>query len=284
MIVCGEALIDLVPHQNAYLAKPGGGPFNVAVTAARQGAQVRFVSRISTDGFGQQLATKLSAENVNISLTNRGPEPTSLAVTTITDDGSATYSFYFEGTADRLANPQNISANIAYFGTASLALEPAASAYFALGKNLAQTGAFIALDPNIRSFYATAAHKKRLLEFLPCVSLLKLSEAENEFLDNPSAPVKIITKGKAGLTLIIDGITTHISAPKITVADTIGAGDTIMGTLLANLQKTPNPHRLEPAKWQTIARKAAVAAALTCTRNGAEPPTLTELETFLAKL
>ena len=109
--VCGEGLVDLVPihssnHTDSRLLPLtpalGGGPFNVAITAARQGEPTQFLSRVSTDNFGDALIDRLTSENVDTSLVQRGQEPTTLAVTSLNPDGSASYSFYIDGTADRL--------------------------------------------------------------------------------------------------------------------------------------------------------------------------------------
>ncbi|NYI56978.1 hypothetical protein [Corynebacterium tuberculostearicum] len=88
-------------------------------------------------------------------------------MTTIHEDGSASYNFYIEGTADRLVEPQLVPADIACFGTVSLALEPGASRYAQLLKDFAARGTLVALDPNIRPFYATAEHREFLAELLP---------------------------------------------------------------------------------------------------------------------
>lgn len=126
--VCGEGLVDLVPVSPGSLQDLtpalGGGPFNVAIAAARLGGEVSFQSRLSTDGFGNALVERLEQEGVDTSMVQRGPEPTTLAVTSIGDDGSASYTFYTEGTADRLVEPTLSDAEIACFGTVSLALEP----------------------------------------------------------------------------------------------------------------------------------------------------------------
>lgn len=122
--VCGEGLVDLVPVSpgslNNHVPALGGGPYNVAVTASRLGADVIFQSRLSTDGFGNELVKNLENEGVDTSYIQRGPEPTILAVTTIHEDRSATYTFYTEGTATPLVEPKLIDANIACFGTLSL--------------------------------------------------------------------------------------------------------------------------------------------------------------------
>lgn len=134
--VCGEGLVDLVPLSalDSEIKDPrltplvpalGGGPFNVAIAAARQGEPTQFLSRVSTDNFGNSIMDRLAEENVDTSLVQRGPEPTTLAVTSLNPDGSASYSFYLEGTADRLVDPPtDITTDIACFGTVSLALEP----------------------------------------------------------------------------------------------------------------------------------------------------------------
>src|SRR5262245_52384471 len=108
IVVGGEALIDLVPELStmdnmlALLRPfPGGGPYNVAITVGRLEAPVRFLSRLSTDGFGEALLRRLYQSGVDTSLIQRGDEPTTLAVAGIGPDGSARYSFHVEGTADR---------------------------------------------------------------------------------------------------------------------------------------------------------------------------------------
>lgn len=105
IVVGGEALIDLVPAAappGALLPRPGGGPYNTALALGRLGARVAFCSRVSADGFGESLLAGLRAAGVDLSLVQRGPEPTTLAVPSLAPDGSAAYRFYVEGTADRL--------------------------------------------------------------------------------------------------------------------------------------------------------------------------------------
>ena len=293
--VCGEGLVDLVPIHSSTNTNPrllpltpalGGGPFNVAITAARQGEPTQFLSRVSTDNFGDALVDRLTSENVDTSLVQRGQEPTTLAVTSLNPDGSASYSFYIDGTADRLVDPPaDLTTDIACFGTVSLALEPGASRYAALLKNLHRDGTFIALDPNIRPFYATKAHSDFLYSLLPSVDLLKLSDEEEEFLDQPEAPIKVITCGPDGLIVHFNGQTIEVTAPTIEVADTIGAGDTVIGCLLAEIHRRTEGKNVRNKTmeftgedWAEIASYAARAAAVTCTGVDTNPPTRAEME------
>ncbi|AKE40746.1 fructokinase [Corynebacterium kutscheri] len=275
--VCGEGLVDLVPNQDSHLVPAlGGGPFNVAIATSRLGAPTQFLSRISTDTFGEQLIAKLISEGVDISHVQRGGEPTTLAVTSLNDDGSANYTFYIEGTADRYVSPPTeLHTDIACFGTVSLALDPGATRYAQLLHRLYQQGTFIALDPNIRSFYTNDAHRDFLLSLLPSVNLLKLSEEENDFLNNPTAPIKVITRGEHGLEIHVHGEIITIPALPTTVADTIGAGDTIMGALLAQLHQ--HGTNLTSQQWREVGTYAAQAAAITVSRTGAQPPTAKEI-------
>lgn len=158
--VGGEALIDLVPapataagELGALLPLPGGGPYNVAVALGRLGVPVRFLSRLSTDTFGDALLARLEVSGVDTSLVQRGAEPTTLAVAGIGPDGSARFSFHVDGTADRLvADPGELPADMTTLslGTLSLLLEPGATTYETLLRRHSARGGLTVLDPNVR--------------------------------------------------------------------------------------------------------------------------------------
>ncbi|MFF9325411.1 carbohydrate kinase [Streptomyces sp. NPDC014776] len=300
IVVAGEALIDLVPQGTGALAalRPalGGGPYNTAVALGRLGSPTAFCSRVSRDAFGEALLGGLRAAGVDVSAVQRGPEPTTLAVATIDPGGSAAYSFYVDGTADRLFSaPAALPAGTTAvsFGTCSLVLEPGASAYEELMRAAAAQGVFTALDPNIRpGLIADAdAYRARFKSWLPSVTLLKLSEEDALWLGGtpqewlaagPSAVV--ITQGGDGLTAFTaDGAVHSVPGEPVDVVDTIGAGDTVNAALLHGLatRGALSPTALTalgPAGWQDLLRFAARAAALTCSRAGAEPPYARELE------
>ena len=84
IVSCGEALIDFVPltgvaGEAGYRPLPGGSPFNVAIAAARLGQPAGFLSRVSTDFFGDQLVATLQANAVDTGLVVRGEESSTLA-------------------------------------------------------------------------------------------------------------------------------------------------------------------------------------------------------------
>ncbi|MFG2645326.1 carbohydrate kinase [Streptomyces sp. NPDC048370] len=294
IVVAGESLIDLVPDGAAagplpaLVPRRGGGPYNTAVALGRLGADAAFCSRVSTDAFGEALMDGLREAGVGTGLVQRGPEPTTLAVASVGADGSAEYGFYVEGTADRLfALPERLPEGVraVSFGTCSLALEPGASAYEALLRRESGRGVLTFLDPNIRQGLIpdAAAYRERFASWLPYVSLLKLSEEDAAWLggtpaewleQGPSAVV--VTRGGAGLTVHTPSAEVSVPAVRVEVADTIGAGDTVNAALLHGLGDRPM-EALDAEAWSALLTYAARAAALTCTRPGAEPPYASEL-------
>src|SRR4051812_19099668 len=102
IVVCGEALIDLVPDEGgaAYSPRPGGSPANVAVGLGRLGLDAALLARISGDGFGRLLRNHLIESRVGLVTAVPALEPTTLAVVTLDEAGSAEYAFYVDGSAD----------------------------------------------------------------------------------------------------------------------------------------------------------------------------------------
>ncbi|MFL6143102.1 MAG: carbohydrate kinase family protein [Labedaea sp.] len=322
ILVGGEALVDLVPEKSTVDDRsggrtagelpllrplPGGGPYNVAITVGRLGVPVRFLSRLSTDTFGEALLRRLRHSGVDVTMVQRGSEPTTLAVAGISPDGSARYSFHVEGTADRLvADPGELPAEVTTLslGTLSLLLEPGASSYEALLRRHAARGGLTVLDPNIRPVLVADpdAYRARFASWLPDIGLLKLSVEDARWLagldvDAPEGAVfeavldwlakgpaaAVITRGADGLLAVTpDAEPIAVPAGRATVVDTIGAGDTVHGALLYWLDQAgvgdPNGLReIGTDGWLAALRLAARAAAITVSRAGAEPPYRAEL-------
>ncbi|MGW2339251.1 carbohydrate kinase family protein [Streptomyces sp. NPDC001661] len=302
IVVAGEALIDLVPQDGTgdalapLLPARGGGPYNTAVALGRLGADVAFCSRVSTDAFGASLVDRLEKEGVAVGLVQRGPEPTTLAVAAVDETGSAGYTFYTEGSADRLFTaPYRLPDGVRALsvGTCSLVLEPGASAYESLMRRAHEQGICVALDPNIRAGLIpdADAYRERFASWLPYVSLLKLSEEDAEWLGGDiesrltAGPAAVVlTRGSDGLTVFTPGSPGSYSVPgvEVEVVDTIGAGDTVNAALLHALATRDSLSRealagLREDDWSDVLSFAARAAAVTCSRVGAEPPYAVEL-------
>lgn len=308
IVVCGEALVDVVatapPGVGGGQLPPlqpalGGGPFNVAITLGRLGSAVSFCSAVSTDDYGEAVMSALRHSGVGTTLVQRRAEPTSLALATIGADGAAHYSFYVEGTADRfVADPGPFAPTVAAvgFGTLSLVLEPGASVYEATMRRCHEEGRLVVCDPNIRSAVIADAdaYRARFASWMNAVDVVKLSDEDAEWLGrgpNGSRPADwldagvcavLVTAGADGIDVVTASGTSRIPAPRVTVADTIGAGDSIMGAILNQLDRagalsSAAVRGLDDQQWREVARFAVKVAGITVSRPGADPPWASEL-------
>ncbi|VFA89983.1 Uncharacterized sugar kinase ydjH [Gordonia paraffinivorans] len=309
IVVCGEALVDVVEQRapdapnDGTLAplRPvlGGGPFNTAITLGRLGSAVSLLSAVSTDTYGDAIVGALQSAGVGTSLLQRRPEPTSLALATIGDDGSARYTFYVEGTADRrVADPGGLPPTVraVTFGTLSLVLEPGASAYEALMRRCHDEGRLVVLDPNIRAAVIddADAYRRRFRRWLPFVDVLKLSDEDAAWLGEGAAgssasqwleegvAAVVTTCGSAGISVTTPDREITVPACAVEVADTIGAGDSVLGGIVHQLDRlgalSPDSVRaLDISRWRDVAEFAAQVAAITVSRPGADPPWASEL-------
>ena len=284
--VYGEALVDLVPSAPGPLTPLtpalGGGPFNVARALGRLGSAVAFQSRLSTDAYGVALRRSLTDTGVDLSRCPTGEEPTTLAVASLLDDGSATYTFYVNGTADRLAEPEPVPDGYAVFGTLSLALEPGSLRYAEAARASADNGAIVCLDPNLRPAFMSEKHRLFLRGFLETTTVLKLSTEETDFLgDTSHVPIVVTTLGGSGIRVRAPFGIAEVSAPSVQVADTIGAGDTVMAALVHQFDARGLDRdgllSLGEDEWREILDFATRAAAITVSRTGADTPYLHEL-------
>jgi fructokinase len=304
IVVGGEALVDLVPGGSkvdngltSLVPRLGGGPYNVALAAARLGAPTAFLSRVSSDRFGQALRERLTASDVDISMLQSGAEPTTLAVVALDERGAAGYTFYTEGTADRLvADPGPLPEEVTTLslGTLGMVLEPGATTYETMLRREAARGVLTALDPNIRAGLIAdpEAYRARFRAWLPDVRLLKLSDDDAAWLAGGADPVTaakgwldagvdavVLTRGADGIAVRTSSGEVFVPSAPAQLVDTIGAGDTVQGALLAWLHERDvrTITQLGADDWRAALGYAARAAAITVSRSGAEPPKAEEM-------
>lgn len=309
ILSCGESLIDFVPETDSdgtklYSPCPGGSPLNTAITAARLGVPTAFFSKISTDFFGDILFDRLVPNKVATDFVLRGPEPTTLAFVQRDDAGNARYAFYSAGSADRTIAvdelPQQLPKEVTCIqvGSVALILEPVAASLEHFVKRESRDRV-IAFDPNVRPTVMEnePAYRARIQRVLDHTGILKISDEDLEWLYPTQAPqttarqladdgipLVVLTRGKDGSTAFGPGFTVEQPGMPVPggVADTVGAGDSFHGGLLAALY---HEGVLSPAGIRSIdehlAHKvlefASRVAAITCSRPGADPPWETEM-------
>jgi fructokinase len=299
VLVCGEALIDVLEDGGLTRQAPGGGPFNTARALARLGIPTAFLGHLSTDSFGRELAALLSLDGVNLELTTTGPEPTTMAIAKVDGDGLADYEFMVEGTsAPNLTMamvPEDLPPGIQalHVGTLGLALEPMASTLAALMKR--ESGRLaIMLDPNIRLTAASnPAYRDRLQSVIPLAAIVKASvedlawmypgdhyETAARRILETGVPLVVVTLGIDGAFGATAEASVTVAAPAVEVVDTVGAGDTFGAALLARLYDFDAVRpglKVGISQLESALRFACLAAAITCTRVGADPPYRSEL-------
>jgi fructokinase len=300
--VLGEALMDCVAQPDGSL-KPfmGGSPFNLARAAALRGANVSFVNPLSTDNFGDQMRTQLATDGVKTALP-ASRLPTSLAVVQI-KNGQPSYGFYREGIADRdysvdqiLTTLEGAAPGVLHTGSLLL-VPPEHEKVFAILKAAKKMGWTISVDVNLRPKLAAnlAQYVAAVKSIAPLADWLKASDEDLELLGF-AAPKSAsfrsqgaeiakhftsqgtsrvaLTFGGNGAWLQVDGKSAEQDVPKVTVEDTVGAGDTFWGNCLGDWVLNPQN---AASRVQTTLSQAMKAAAINCTRAGCQPPKYSEL-------
>ena len=89
----GECVIDVLNKDGKQTRVPGGCPMNGAIALSRQGIRTAVLSPVSLDQDGKNIAKHLRESGVDISLLKPVPQPTTLAILTIDDEGNASYEF-----------------------------------------------------------------------------------------------------------------------------------------------------------------------------------------------
>jgi fructokinase len=301
VLVGGEALYDLVVDEvQSVRAHAGGGPFNTARTIGRLERPVAYLGRVSSDRFGATLARLLADDGVSLDAVVPTDDPTTLAVAEIDETGSATYRFYERGTsvpglttqAALAALPEDVE--ILHVGSLGLLYEPVATALEAVVAELAGR-ALIAIDPNVRPMAIgdAASYRERLGRIIGHSDIVKVSEDDLAWLDpereaaasarallDVGPRVVLLTRGGDGAVAITAERDTPVPAPPVTVVDTIGAGDAFGGGFLAwwHARGLGRDALADADRVVEATRFAALVAARTCERPGAEPPFLRELE------
>jgi len=305
LTVIGEALVDVVSRKGEEpRAHVGGSPMNVAVGLARLGHDVQFLGRYGRDEYGRQVADHLTGNGVRLPF-DADALPTSVAQATLDETGAASYDFQLDWSLD--VSPERIDellrdTDALHAGSIGAMLEPGATV---VGQALerARGHALISYDPNCRpSIIPDSSDARARAEKIVALShVIKASDEDLLWLyphrsieDSARAWLKagarlvVVTRGVMGPWAVSrgtgrDGV--EVPAARVTVADTVGAGDSFMAALLSGLadRSILGPaaasalDELDSAQLTELLRHAAAAAGVTVSRSGADLPTRADL-------
>ncbi|UPA24770.1 carbohydrate kinase family protein [Shinella oryzae] len=305
ILCCGEALIDMLPRtttlgEDAYAPYAGGAIFNTAIALGRLGVPTGFFTGLSDDMMGDILRKTLRESGVDYSYCATLSRPTTVAFVKLVD-GHATYAFYDEGTAGRMITEAELPAlgdtcEALHFGAISLIPEPCGTTYEALLEREHEKRV-ISLDPNIRPGFIKDkdAHMARIRRMAAMADIVKFSDEDLAWfgLDGDEdalarywlhhgARLVVVTRGADGAVGYTAEHKVTVPSERVSVVDTVGAGDTFDAGVLAslkmqNLLTKQQVARLDEAQIAKALALGAKAAAVTVSRAGANPPWANEI-------
>ncbi len=273
----------------------------MALGLARLGVEVELLTQVGDDHNGDLIRAHLTDNGVAL-MQPQGPEPTSTAVVSVGPNGTPSYEFDVSWTLGELTTSARAAIDRAacvHIGSIGATMPPGAETVRALVES-AGAGATISYDPNCRPLLmgeVTAA--RRQIESLVAASdVVKVSDEDLRWLYpgqrdgevaarwHASGPsVVIVTRGASGASACAAVGTASIEAIRTNVVDTVGAGDSFMAAILAGLadrdllgaDRRTQLSRIGESSLVGLLEFAARAAAITCQRAGADPPTRADL-------
>ena len=301
IITLGELLIDLTQKgsdengNGKFVAYPGGAPANVAVAAARLGAETGFIGKVGNDAFGRGLAETLRKDKVDTSgLFYDSVHPTTMAIVSVHPDGEREFAFYRDPGADtQLTTEEAVSAiekglpKILHIGSLSMTTSPSKEACEEAVRYAKGKGALISYDPNYRDALWDSEERavEMMKKLLPYSDILKVSDEEmvmltgsddfeegSRILSEYGIELVMVTMGGDGVFVRRGEYAEQIPGFSVKVADTNGAGDTFAGAMLAQIAAREGMLKgLTDDELKAFVVYANKAASLTCSRSGAIP-------------
>ncbi len=309
----GEALVDLLEQEDGYFdACLGGSVCNFTIGLARQGEPTTYLNPLSTDRFGKRFSVRFRESGVILASGVQSPCPTAIAIVSLDEQGSASYSFHRQAVADRDISAESLIAqfplDLKLLHTGGLALVPEdLDKTLAAVRAAAAFDALVSIDANLR-LIAVREHEKYIqgvLRALRHAHIVKVSDEDlghlglgnatpdklaSVFFEDTQTRLVALTRGGDGATLMTRDACVEMAAPDgLTVADTVGAGDCFHAGLIAYLRhvgrlSTQGIEQLDKILLRDALRHAIAAASLNITRVGCDPATWEETCSFKKKM
>ncbi len=303
IMVAGEALYDVFPQMGSddpskvpLMAVTGGSPFNVACALGRLGFAPQFFGGIAQGQLGDRQFEILEAAQVSGDAVVRKPNLVPMMVITLAPDGQPTYNYYGQGTADVEITSDDLLAlpampNLLHLGSYSLVMPPIADTLAMLVDQLPESS-LLTVDPNVRPMVEPDVDvwRARLAPLFQRADIIKLSDEDIAFLE-PEASVSdyartlhrlsgapvFLTRGHEGVTVVFGDGEQLVTAPKVDVVDTVGAGDSFQSTLIAwasrpDVASAIRTRTVTMPDLVSVAEAAVAVAARICRQQGPVVP------------
>ncbi|AEI11205.1 carbohydrate kinase family protein [Cellulomonas gilvus] len=300
-LVIGEALIDVVARADGSREDhPGGSPANVALGLGRLGRAVDLLTWLGDDAAGEQVRRHLAASHVHVLTGDRVAARTPRATAHLDAAGVATYEFDLEWDLPSTWDGDDVAPLVAHTGSIAAVLEPGAGRVAEVMARLRPTST-VTYDPNLRpALMGSPAHALPYVDAMVALAdVVKVSDEDLAWLHPGVAPAEIAEEwtrrgpavvvvthgGEGAFAATAAGARLQVAAPRVTVADTVGAGDSFMGGLVDGLwsagllgaDRRDALHDVDATTVEDVLARCARIAAITVSRAGANPPTSAEL-------
>ena len=314
LVAIGEALIDFAPETigapikevEAFAPKVGGAPANVCGAYVKLGGEAVMLTQLGNDPFGDKIVEELLAEGIDVSYIIRTDQAnTSLAFVALKENGDREFSFYRKPGADMLYQPKDVKESVfqdayaLHFCSVSLGNYPMKEAHVQAIQYAKKANAIISFDPNLRKqlWESEEDLKKAVLEFLPQVDILKLSDEEVEFVTGKEnledalealfdlgITVVILTLGGDGAMVYTKQTKAKQPGVEVSPVDTTGAGDGFIGSLLYQLAESEKSledmSTMPEEEWESYLRFSNIFCGESVQKQGAiaSYPTMQEMQ------
>lgn len=298
-VVVGESLVDIVvPVAGESSERVGGSPMNVAVGLARLGVPTLLLTQVGDDDRGRRVVEHVESSGAVVSPSSvQTGTTTSTATARLDADHAATYEFDLTWTLPEQELPDTTALHV---GSLGAGIDPGRQAVLGLVRQAAEREVLVSFDPNVRPAFVTDrdAAWRDVAETATLSTLVKVSDEDlavlrpgeppaalaAELLAGRRTELVIVTMGAAGSWAFTAQQSVEADAPRIDVVDTVGAGDSFMAAALAVLHEwrlvgdlAGRLAALGSDDLRSLLGHAMAAAAVTCSRRGANPPTRREL-------
>ena len=276
--VCfGEVLWDIFPTHK----KIGGAPLNVSLRMNSIGVNTTMISRIGDDDNGKDILSFLNDQEVTTDLIQiTGEYKTGAVQVMINEKGNASYDITYPSAWDKIEQDEDVlslvsNTDVLIFGSLICRDEVSRNTLFAIIHH----SNYSVFDVNLRQPYYT---KENLIKLMKASDFIKLNDEElleiSQMLNSPfnsfeqnirfiasqmGASQICVTKGAFGAVLFYNDKFYYNSGYFIKVADTVGAGDSFLASLVTKLLRGDLP--------QKALNFACAIGALVASKEGANP-------------